>query len=83
MQRAAALLAVLALLCPAARASQQGQQVILKWKGMDGCARQAQLAYPDATAEAGAKREAKFKECLNAAGLPPRGPALPEPAAKQ
>ena len=44
------------------------------WRAMDSCARQAQTAYPEFTAEANAKRDAKLKECLNANGLPPRQP---------
>ncbi len=67
---------VAALLLPAASAgaTQQGQSVLGGWRAMDSCARQAQTAYPEFTAEANAKRDAKLKECLNANGLPPRQP---------
>ena len=41
---------------------------------MDTCAKQAQTAYPDFSAESNAKRDAKLKECLNANDLPPREP---------
>ena len=38
---------------------------------------QAQIAFPDFTPEANAKREARLKDCLAAQNLPPRGsPAL-------
>jgi hypothetical protein len=57
-----------------AGATQQGQSALRSWKVMDNCARQAQTAYPDFSAEANAKRDAKLKECLNANGLPPRQP---------
>ena len=74
-----AVFLALALLLPAgaAEATQQGQNVIKGWKRMDDCARQAQAAYPDYTAEANAKRDAKLKECLDKGNLPPR--ALPAP----
>jgi hypothetical protein len=57
-----------------AGATQQGQSALRSWKVMDSCARQAQSAYPDFSAEANAKRDAKLKDCLNANGLPPRQP---------
>ena len=41
---------------------------------MDKCARQAQTAFPDNSAEALGKRDAKLKECLNLYNLPPRAP---------
>jgi len=64
-----------------ADATQQGQGALIKWKGMDVCAKQAQAAYPDYNAESNAKRDAKLKECLNAQGLPPRQP-LPAPGSR-
>jgi hypothetical protein len=64
-----------------AEATQQGQGAVVKWKWMDGCAKQAQGAYPDFNAESNAKRDAKLKECLNAQGLPPRQP-LPAPGSR-
>ena len=67
--RAAAIL----LLCAApAAASQQGVVVLQNWKSMDVCAKQAQAAFPDFTAEANAKRDEKMKECLEGRNLPPR-----------
>jgi len=36
---------------------------------MDQCAKEAQTAFPDHTAEANAKRDAKLKECLAAKKL--------------
>lgn len=61
----------------AAQASQQGIVVQKNWKVMDNCTKQAQTAFPDFTAEANAKRDAKLKECLAGQNLPPREPALP------
>ena len=39
---------------------------------MDQCAKDAQAAFPDFTAESNAKRAAKEKECLEGKNLPPR-----------
>jgi hypothetical protein len=61
----------------AAAATQQGTAAIANWKAMDNCARQAQAAFPDFTADANAKRDAKLKECLGASNLPPRQPGRP------
>jgi len=78
MKQFAFLVAVaLGLSSLAAHASQQGQSALKSWKQMDKCARQAQAAYPDFSAEANAKRDAKLKECLNAGNLPPRQPTSP------
>jgi hypothetical protein len=75
MNRFGFLIAATFLLTSAsARATQQGQSALRSWKAMDNCARQAQTAYPDFSAEANAKRDAKLKECLNVNGLPPREP---------
>jgi hypothetical protein len=68
------LFAALTLAAGAAQATTQGLTVIQRWKAMDKCSRAAQLAYPDFTAEADAKRTAKLNDCLNANGLPPREP---------
>ena len=76
MKRVALLFAsFLALSSVAAKATQQGQGALIGWKRMDLCAKQAQAAYPDFTAESNAKRDAKLKECLNANSLPPREPS--------
>ena len=61
----------------AAGASQQGVVAGLKWKAMDRCAAQAHAAFPDFTAEANARREAKLKACLAGQNLPPRQPLAP------
>jgi len=59
------------------QASQQGVQVIKNWKTSDVCAHRAQEAFPDFTAESNAKRDAKLRECLEGARLPPRVPSTP------
>jgi hypothetical protein len=71
--------AALLLLVNAAAATQQGITAIAKWKIMDNCAKQAQAAFPDFTADAQAKREAKLKQCLEASDMPPRQPEAPAP----
>jgi len=79
MNRLGYLIAALLLFAGAAQASQQGQVVLNNWKAADKCAKQAQAAYPDYSAEANAKRDAKLKECLNAGNLAPREPLSPPP----
>jgi hypothetical protein len=75
MNRFVFLLVAGSLLWPiGAGATQQGQSALRSWKTADSCARQAQTAYPDFSAESNVKRDAKLKECLNANGLPPRAP---------
>ena len=66
--------AALLLFAATAEATWQGQQSLSSWKRMDNCAKQAQAAYPDYSAESNAKRDAKLKECLNSNNLPPRQP---------
>jgi hypothetical protein len=61
----------------AAAATQPGFTAMANWKAMDNCARQAQEAFPDFTADSNAKRDAKLKECLGASNLPPRQPEIP------
>jgi hypothetical protein len=81
MNRFGLLLAAMFLLPPVgAGASQQGQSALKSWKVMDVCAKQAQTAYPDFSAESNAKRDAKLKECLNANHLPPREPSGQPPS---
>jgi hypothetical protein len=75
MNRFAFPLVAVSLLWPlSAGATQQGQGALRSWKTADNCAKQAQAAYPDFSAESNAKRDAKLKECLNANSLPPRAP---------
>jgi hypothetical protein len=69
------LAAAVVLSSVAAEATQQGYTALTKWKQMDSCAKQAQAAFPEFSAESNAKRDAKLKECLNARSLPPRQPA--------
>ena len=69
-------LALLFELAPA-RASQQGVVAMRNWRTMDLCAKEAQAAFPDFTAEAQAKRDAKLKDCLAGKNLPPREPLAP------
>jgi hypothetical protein len=74
----AAVALVIAALAPGmALASQQGMAVEQSWHAMDTCAKQAQAAFPDFTAEANAKREAKLQQCLSGQELPPREPLSP------
>ncbi len=73
------LAAALLLLIGTAQASQQGQTAVGYWKAADKCAKQAQAAYPDYSAEANAKRDAKLKECLNGGNLAPRQPLSQPP----
>ena len=71
-------LALLPALAPgAARASQQGVVVTKNWKSADLCAKEAQTAFPDYSADSQAKRDAKLKECLQGKNLPPREPLAP------
>ncbi len=72
MNSLVAAAAVLLLCAASAAASQQGVVVLQNWRSMDLCAKQAQAAFPDFTAEANAKRDAKMKECLESRNLPPR-----------
>jgi membrane protease subunit (stomatin/prohibitin family) len=74
MNRLGFAAAALLLLFGTAEASQQGQTVVKSWQAADKCAKQAQAAFPDYSAEANAKRDAKLKECLNAGNLAPRQP---------
>jgi hypothetical protein len=69
----------LMLVAGAAAATQQGVTAAARWKTMDDCARAAQAAFPDFTADADAKRDAKLQECLDANDLPPRQPEMPAP----
>jgi hypothetical protein len=79
MTRTALALVLLALASAASwAASQQGTVTIKNWKTMDQCAREAQTAFPDFTADSNAKRDARLKECLAGKNLPPREPLSPE-----
>ncbi len=71
------LIFILALAPAAAMASQQGALAMKNWVVMDQCAKAAQTAFPDFTAESNAKREAKERECLLQKNLPPREPLGP------
>jgi hypothetical protein len=73
------LAALLVVLAKTADASQQGHTVFAYWKAADLCAKQAQTAYPDFSAESNAKRDAKLKECLSAGALAPRQPLSSTP----
>ena len=73
------LAAMLLLLLVAAEASQQGQAAVGYWKAADKCAKQAQAAYPDYSAEANASRDAALKNCLNGSNLAPRQPLSQPP----
>ena len=65
---------LLFLIGTAEAATQQGQQVNTNWRAADRCAKEAQAAYPDYSAESNAKRDAQVKACLNSYNLAPREP---------
>lgn len=73
-----ALLAILFLPAAAHALTSNALTAIARWKSMDKCAIEAQRAFPDFTAEANAKRDAKLQECLAGQNLPPR--ETPPPA---
>lgn len=74
----AAILAIgLCLASSAALATVAGQAAIQRWAAMDQCTREAQAAFPDYSADAVAKRDAKLNECLEGHDLPPRAPLSP------
>ena len=79
MNRCLGLMIVLLLVPAAAGASQQGVIEMQRWRAMDVCAKQAQAAFPDFTADANQKRDARLQECLRGNNLPPRAP-LPRAA---
>ena len=72
MIRIAALAAALIVAAAVAQASQQGTNTLKNWKAADLCAKKAQQAFPDHTAESNAKRDAALKQCLEQQNLPPR-----------
>jgi hypothetical protein len=73
-----AAFAAAALLPAAAHAvTAQGNLMMKRWEQSDKCAQTAQRLFPDYTADALAKRDQAYKNCLNASGLPPR--ELPAP----
>jgi hypothetical protein len=67
-----ALLAFLFLPAAAHALTSNALTAMARWKAMDKCAVQAQQAFPDFTAEANTKRDAKLQECLAGQNLPPR-----------
>jgi hypothetical protein len=71
------LAAALMFVAGTAAATQQGVAAMAKWKTMDICAKQAQAAFPDFTADAESKRDAMLKQCLESNNLPPRNPEMP------
>lgn len=74
MHRPILVLIASLFLCSAAKASEQGVNVMRNWKQMDICSQKAQAAFPDFTPEANAKRDAQLQACLNGQNLPPRAP---------
>jgi hypothetical protein len=57
-----------------AQATQQARDVAVNWRTADKCAKRAQAAYPDYSAESNAKRDANLNECLRLYNLTPRQP---------
>ncbi|HKS88803.1 MAG TPA: hypothetical protein VJR70_05125 [Stellaceae bacterium] len=72
--RRLALALLFAAYAPAALATSQGYMVMRNWQVMDKCAKEAQTAFPDFTADANAKRDARLQQCLEGKNLPPRAP---------
>jgi len=72
MTRTVLLATGLVLAAAAAQATQPGQVTLKNWKAADVCAKKAQQASPDFTAEGNAKRDAALKQCLEQNNLPPR-----------
>jgi hypothetical protein len=58
--------------------TQQGIIVVKRWQSMDQCRKKAQLAFPDFTADANAKREAQIQTCVESQNLPLRAPLGPQ-----
>ena len=79
IKKIAFALAALLVLAQTADASQPGHTVLLNWRAADLCAKQAQAAYPDFSAESNAKRDSKLKECLSGSALAPRQPLSSTP----
>ena len=79
MKRVIPMLALVLAVMPglAQGTTQQATGVMKNWKSGDNCAKQAQAAFPDFTADANAKRDAKLKECLEGNRLAPREPLSP------
>lgn len=71
--------ALLLLTGTAEAATYQGQQVNTNWRTADKCAKEAQAAYPDYSAESNVKRDAQLKACLNIYNLAPREPLSQPP----
>jgi hypothetical protein len=71
------LAAALTLVAGTAAATQQAITAEARWKVMDVCAKQAQAAFPDFTADSNAKRDAALNQCLESNNLPPRQPEMP------
>ena len=67
------------LIGTAEAATYQGQQVNSNWRTADKCAKEAQAAYPDYSAESNAKRDAQLKTCLKSYNLAPRLPLSQPP----
>jgi hypothetical protein len=73
-----AVILLIALIAPAlATQTQQGIQVMARWKAMDVCQKKAQEAFPDFTAASVAKRDAQVRACLEGGNLPSRAPLEP------
>ena len=80
MVKGLAYIMAAALLCwsgTTGATTQSGRNVAANWRAADKCAKQAQAAYPDYSAEANAKRDASLKECLRLYNLTPREPLSP------
>lgn len=77
MRRMAIALLAMIVWSSAAMATQQGILAQQRWKAADLCAKKAQAAFPDFTADSNAKREAQLNACLEGQNLPARPPLPP------
>lgn len=77
IRRVLACLMLVLSAAPSASATDTGLRMMRNWAEADKCTREAQQAFPDYSAEAYAKRDARVRDCLAAHHLPPREPLAP------
>jgi hypothetical protein len=79
IRRAAVAVFIAGVLLPASGHAQtlQGELSLKRWARSDKCAQQAQHSFPDYTAEAQAKRNLAYEQCIDSQNLPPRQLPMP------